>query len=107
MPEPGRTRRARTRPSRPKSLSASAGPAFEALHCDQDIAVVLTDLAMLGRDGLELMTTAQSKIGRELEFIVLTGHRGKDEAIGALRNHRPCKCMKQARWKQFDNWDTN
>ena len=66
-------------------VASGAGPALEALHGDRDIAVVLTDLAMPGRGGLELMTTAQSEIGRELEFIVLTGHGGKDEAIGALR----------------------
>ncbi len=65
--------------------ASGAGPALEALHGDSNIAVVLTDLAMPGRDGLELMTTAQSEIERELEFIVLTGHGGKDEAIGALR----------------------
>ena len=65
--------------------ASGVGPALEALHGDQDIAIVLTDLAMPGRGGLELMTTAQSEIGRELEFIVLTGHGGKGEAIGALR----------------------
>ena len=65
--------------------ASGAGPALEALHGDRDIAVVLIDLVMPGRGGLELMTTAQSEIGRELEFIVLTGHGGKDEAIGALR----------------------
>ncbi len=65
--------------------AAGVGPALEALHRDEDIVIVLTDLAMPGRDGLELMTTAQSEIGRELEFIVLTGHGSKAEAIGALR----------------------
>ncbi len=65
--------------------ASGVGPALEALHGDQDIGVVLTDLSMPGRDGLELITTAQSEIGREFEFIVLTGHGGKDEAIGALR----------------------
>lgn len=65
--------------------ASGVGPALEALHGDQDIAIVITDLAMPGRDGLALMTTAQSEIDRELEFIVLTGHGGKGEAVSVLR----------------------
>ncbi len=65
--------------------ASGVGPALEALHGDSQLAVVLTDLKMPGRDGLELITTAKSEITRELEFIVLTGHGGKSEAIGALR----------------------
>ncbi|MEO1846445.1 MAG: HD domain-containing phosphohydrolase [Pseudomonadota bacterium] len=67
-------------------VSASGtGPALEALHGELDISVILTDLRMPGRNGLELISTAQSEIGRELEFIVLTGHGSQEVAIDALR----------------------
>ena len=67
-------------------ISASGTePALEALRGDLDILVVVTDLRMPGRDGLELIATAQSEIGRELEFIVMTGHGSQKMAIDALR----------------------
>jgi len=61
------------------------GAALEALHDDPDLAIVLVDIRMPGRDGLELMSTAKAEIGRDLEFVILTGHGGAGEAIEALR----------------------
>ncbi len=65
--------------------AAGVGPALEALHGDPELAIVLTDVRMPGRDGLELIVTAKAEIGRDLEFVIMTGHGGKSEAIGALR----------------------
>ncbi len=61
------------------------GAALEALHDDPDLAIVLVDIRMPGRDGLELLSTAKAEIDRDLEFVILTGHGGAGEAIEALR----------------------
>ncbi len=64
---------------------SSAASALEALHEDSGLAIVLTDIRMPGQDGLELITTANAEIQRDLECIIMTGHGGTKEAIEALR----------------------
>ena len=74
---------------------------YECLHCcdgeqaliqlqaDQEIMLIITDLRMPGRDGFELIQCARdlAKFAeRSLEFIVITGHGGKEEALNALRS---------------------
>ncbi len=65
--------------------ASGVGPALAALHRNAEPAIVLTDIKMPGREGLELLTTAKAEIGQDLEFVIMTGHGGIDEAIGALR----------------------
>lgn len=65
--------------------ASGVGLALAALHRNAEPAIVLTDIKMPGRDGLELLTTAQTEIEQDLEFVIMTGHGGIDEAIGALR----------------------
>lgn len=65
--------------------ASGTGQALEALHGDSEPAIVLTDIKMPGRDGLDLIATAQAEIGQNLEFIIITGHGDTDDAISALR----------------------
>ncbi len=67
------------------AASGEEGLAF--IRRDPNIAVVLVDLQMPGREGLEMVGVARAEIGeqRQLEFVVITGHGGTEEAIGALK----------------------
>ena len=67
--------------------AASGEEGLDFIRRDPDIVVVLADLQMRGRTGLEMIGTARAEIGeqRHLEFIVITGHGGTEEAIGALK----------------------
>lgn len=60
---------------------------LDILRRDKEITIVLTDILMPGRTGLEMIDAAQAEFGkdRDLEFIVLTGHGGSSEAIDALK----------------------
>ena len=63
----------------------SCDEAIEMLQADEEIRLIITDLRMPGKDGFALIEAAQS-IQRHLEFIVVTGHGGRDEAINAVRS---------------------
>jgi putative two-component system response regulator len=60
---------------------------LDLLRQDTEITVVLSDILMPGTSGLEMIHAAQSEIdkARDLEFIILTGHGGTQEAIEALK----------------------
>jgi putative two-component system response regulator len=60
---------------------------LELLRRHTEITVVLSDILMPGKTGLEMISNARAEFGknRELEFIVVTGHGGAKEAIGALK----------------------
>ncbi len=60
---------------------------LDLLRRDTEITVVLCDILMPGKSGLEMIKAAQSEVGkdRDLEFIILTGHGGSKEAIEALK----------------------
>ena len=67
---------------------ASNGEEGLNLLCqDLDITIVLSDIIMPRKSGLEMILDAQSVIdkNRDLEFIILTGHGGSKEAIEALK----------------------
>jgi putative two-component system response regulator len=69
-------------------VDASSGEeGLELLRRDLEITVVLSDILMPGKSGLEMISAAQSEFGkdRDLEYIILTGHGGSKEAISALR----------------------
>ena len=60
---------------------------LDLLRRDTEINVVLTDIHMPGKSGLEMINSAYSEFGkdRDLEYVILTGHGGSKEAIGALK----------------------
>ena len=62
----------------------SCDAAMEILSSDPDIRLVITDLRMPEKDGFTLIEATQP-LQRHIEFIVVTGHGGKDEAINAVR----------------------
>ncbi len=66
---------------------ASGEEGLNRILRDPDIAVVLVDLQMPGRTGLEMIGAARAELeeGRQLEFVVITGHGGTEQAIGALK----------------------
>jgi putative two-component system response regulator len=54
---------------------------------DSEINIVLADIRMPGRSGLEMIeaANAEMKNGRVVEYIVITGHGGVQEAISSLK----------------------
>jgi putative two-component system response regulator len=57
------------------------------LRLDKEISVVLSDINMPSKSGLEMINCAYAEFGkdRDLEYIILTGHGGSAEAIYALK----------------------
>ena len=71
-----------------KCVEASNGEeGLNLLRRDTEISIVLSDILMPGKSGLEMITAARSEIGkdRDLGFIILTGDSGSKEAIAALK----------------------
>jgi len=60
---------------------------LETLSLDTNITIALCDIIMPQKSGLEMISEAQPLVdkGRNLEFIILTGHGGSKEAIDALK----------------------
>lgn len=58
---------------------------LEILFGEPDIEVVLIDIKMPGMSGLDFIAEANRKCDREIEYIVMTGHGGVNEAVQALR----------------------
>jgi putative two-component system response regulator len=68
-------------------IQASNGhDGLNILRQDIEITIVLSDIVMPQKSGLEMISDAQPLIDddRNLEFIILTGHGGSKEAIDAL-----------------------
>ncbi len=67
--------------------AANGEQGLELIRRDPEIVVVLADIQMPGRSGLEMIAAAKTEVGdgRELEFIIMTGHGGAREAIDALQ----------------------
>ncbi len=67
--------------------AANSEEGLDLIRRDPGIAVVLADVKMPGRSGLEMIGAAKAEIGpdRELEFVIMTGHGGSREAIDALK----------------------
>ncbi len=64
---------------------ATAGNGEEALRrLDEGVAVVLTDLAMPGLDGLALLERARER-APHVPFIMITGHGSEEKAVRALK----------------------
>ena len=57
------------------------------IMADPEITIVLSDILMPKKSGLEMIAEALADINKErqLEFVIMTGHGGADEAIDALK----------------------
>lgn len=67
------------------SVAQQADEAEKALTQFSDIGVMITDIKMPGKDGIQLTKSAKEKYPN-LRVIVITGHGEKEMAIQALRN---------------------
>jgi len=67
------------------ATALNVGEALRVLNDDDDIAIVIADIKMPGRDGLDLLEEAKNSYNRDIEVIIITGHGGTDEAVSALR----------------------
>ncbi|MBL6928615.1 MAG: response regulator [Rhodospirillales bacterium] len=66
--------------------ASNADAALEALEANGDaIEIVVSDLKMPGKTGLELLGEIRDRGNEELEFIIMTAHGDAESAIGALR----------------------
>jgi len=67
--------------------AANGEEGLDILRRDKEISIVLSDILMPGKSGLEMINSALTDIDqdRDLEFIILTGHGGSKEAINALK----------------------
>lgn len=67
--------------------AANGEEGLDILRRDKEISIVLSDILMPGKSGLEMINAALTEIDkdRDLEFIILTGHGGSKEAIDALK----------------------
>jgi DNA-binding NtrC family response regulator len=63
----------------------TAEEALEAIHLEADISLLLTDLKMPGKDGLELLHEAKS-INSSLEIIIMTGYGTIESAVRAMKH---------------------
>jgi len=60
---------------------------LDQLRRDTTISVVISDILMPGKTGLEMINAAKFEASkdRDIEYIILTGHGGAREAVGALK----------------------
>jgi len=67
--------------------AANGEEGLDILRRDKEISIVLSDILMPGKTGLEMISTVLSEIDkdRDLQVIILTGHGGSKEAIDALK----------------------
>src|SRR3990172_2294081 len=83
----GAWRRILRRPEFDVATFAAAEPALAALAGDAEVDVVVTDLAMPGMNGMELLAELRRR-RPEIEVILITAHGGIDTAIQAGKGDR-------------------
>jgi len=66
-------------------MAENVGEALQWLKDDESIAIVVADIKMPGRDGLELLEEIKQGFDRDIEVIIITGSGGTIEAVSALR----------------------
>lgn len=62
--------------------ATSVDDAFRLLMDETDISLVITDLKMPGKTGLDLISSAQSEINRDIQFVIISGHMTVDNENG-------------------------
>ncbi|MFT6116807.1 MAG: putative two-component system response regulator [Candidatus Azotimanducaceae bacterium] len=67
--------------------AANGEEGLDMIRRHAEVIVVLSDILMPGKTGLEMIRAAQSEFAkdRDLEFVILTGHGGSREAIDSLK----------------------
>lgn len=82
--------------------AADGDATLNTLRQNPQIGVVLIDIRMPGKSGLDVIAEARSASDHEFEFIVMTGHGGMDEAIRALRLGARDFLLKPLRFEQVE-----
>ncbi|MCG8510914.1 MAG: response regulator, partial [Rhodospirillales bacterium] len=65
--------------------AASIPEAMQQIEMHSDIGVVLVDIRLGHQSGLDGIVRMNNETGRDLEYIVISGDGGMDEAVTALR----------------------
>lgn len=55
--------------------ATDTGAALEILRCDPDVAIIVSDLRMPGKSGLDLIREARAEFTRDFTFILMSGHK--------------------------------
>lgn len=66
--------------------AASVDEALETLSNVDGIGIVLSDLKMPGKSGIDLLAEVRRRDFQDIEFLVMTGHGDANTAIAALRH---------------------
>ncbi len=74
--------------------ASSVDEALALIHDDPDITLVITDMRMPGRDGIELVRELSSDADRQYEFVVISGHLDSDVEMAGL-SHLPVKLLRK------------
>lgn len=68
------------------TCARSVDSALQAVRDDTDITLIVTDVRMPGRDGIDLVRELAADSHRDFEFIVISGHFDSDsEMVGLSR----------------------
>ena len=62
-----------------------ADAALAIIRCDPEVSVVLSDLKMPEKSGIDLLAEVRGLEDREVRFIIMTAHAELDQAIAAVR----------------------
>lgn len=66
--------------------AANVDDALKMLATVEGIGIVLSDLKMPGKSGIDLLAEVRENGMQDIEFLVMTGHGDTDTAIAALRH---------------------
>ncbi|MEE4203723.1 MAG: response regulator [Halieaceae bacterium] len=72
----------------------SVDAALEKVEADPRITLVITDMRMPGKDGVELVRQLSGRKDREFEFLVISGHLDSDAEMAGL-SRLPVKRMRK------------
>lgn len=66
--------------------AANADEALDILTATENIGIILSDLKMPGKSGIDLLAEVRKRGMPDIEFLVMTGHGDTNSAIAALRH---------------------
>lgn len=67
--------------------ATSVDDAFRLLMDETDISLVITDLKMPEKTGMDLISSAQAKINRDIQFVIISGHAYSDNENGGSEDN--------------------